>query len=77
MSDTAPAKGQSFDKISADFQSLIMPGITHWQHGKFFGYFPGVVTFESILGDMYSSSVTNPGFNVGLRGRGGRQVSQK
>lgn len=42
-----------------------MPGITHWQHGKWFGYFPSVVTFESILGDLYSSSVTNPGFNVG------------
>lgn len=41
-----------------------MPGITHWQHQKWFGYFPSVVTFESILGDLYSSSVTNPGFNV-------------
>jgi len=50
-----------------------MPGITHWQHGKFFGYFPGIVTFESILGDMYSSSVTNPGFNVSIREKvGGR-----
>jgi hypothetical protein len=52
-----------------------MPGITHWQHGKFFGYFPGIVTFESILGDIYSSSVTNPGFNVSgerQRPQGGR-----
>lgn len=44
-----------------------MPGITHWQHQKWFGYFPSVVTFESILGDLYSSSVTNPGFNVSSR----------
>lgn len=43
-----------------------MPGITHWQHQKWFGYFPSVVTFESILGDLYSSSVTNPGFNVSV-----------
>lgn len=50
-----------------------MPGITHWQHPKFFAYFPSIVTFESILGDMYSSSVTNPGFNVSERGRGERR----
>ncbi|KAL1405947.1 hypothetical protein Q8F55_007629 [Vanrija albida] len=54
---------QPFAAIAADFQTHILPGITHWQHGKFFAYFPACVTFESILADMYSSSVTNPGFN--------------
>ncbi|BEJ10639.1 hypothetical protein CspHIS471_0100610 [Cutaneotrichosporon sp. HIS471] len=63
LSTTPPTKGEAFPAIAADFQKLVMPGITHWQHPKFFAYFPSVVTFESILGDMYSSSVSNPGFN--------------
>jgi aromatic-L-amino-acid decarboxylase len=46
-------------------QSLIpIPGITHWQHPKFMAYFPAISTYESMLGELYSSSVSNPGFNV-------------
>lgn len=43
-----------------------MPGITHWQHPSFFAYFPSITNFESILADMYATSVSNPGFNVSL-----------
>ncbi|TXT08689.1 hypothetical protein VHUM_02817 [Vanrija humicola] len=60
---SAPTTGQPFAEIAADFQKHIVPGLTHWQHGKFFAYFPACTTFESMLGDLYSSSVTNPGFN--------------
>ncbi|KAG8681046.1 hypothetical protein FRC09_017799, partial [Ceratobasidium sp. 395] len=38
-------------------------GITHWQHPSFFAYFPTANTFESVLADLLSSSVSNPGFN--------------
>jgi aromatic-L-amino-acid decarboxylase len=41
-----------------------IPGITHWQHPKFMAYFPAISTYESMLGELYSSSVSNPGFNV-------------
>jgi hypothetical protein len=41
-----------------------MPGITHWQHPSFFAFFPSITNFESILADMYATSVSNPGFNV-------------
>ncbi|ORY27788.1 putative aromatic-L-amino-acid decarboxylase [Naematelia encephala] len=60
---SAPARGESMQHILADFQSLILPGITHWQHGKFFAYFPANSTFESMLGDLLATSVSNPGFN--------------
>lgn len=39
-------------------------GLTHWQHPSFFAYFPTACTFEGMLGDLYASSATNPGFNV-------------
>lgn len=62
--DQAPQNSENFDVISSEFQSKILPGITHWAHPKFFAYFPAITNFESILADMLSTSVSNPGFNV-------------
>lgn len=64
MADEAPAQGEDFSAIAKDFQDKILPGITHWQHGRFFAYFPSISTFESMLAELYSASVSNPGFNV-------------
>ena len=65
-SDTAgeaPKTGEDFALVQSDFESLILPGITNWQHGKFMAYFPGISTFESMIADLYATSVSNPGFN--------------
>src|SRR5712692_1907714 len=35
-----PEQGEAMEAIFADFQSLVLPGITHWQHPSFFAYFP-------------------------------------
>jgi aromatic-L-amino-acid decarboxylase len=35
----APEEGESFERIFADFETLIVPGITHWNHPRFFAYF--------------------------------------
>ncbi len=35
----APVAGEPFDRIFDDFESLIVPGITHWNHPRFFAYF--------------------------------------
>jgi aromatic-L-amino-acid decarboxylase len=59
-----PTKGENIDAIADDFQNLIMPGVTHWQHPSFFAYFPAAGTLESIIGDLYASTAMNPGFNV-------------
>ncbi|KAJ9100086.1 hypothetical protein QFC19_005766 [Naganishia cerealis] len=63
LPDHAPEKGEEFSVIAKDFQEQIMPGITHWQHPSFFAFFPSITNFESILADMYATSVSNPGFN--------------
>jgi aromatic-L-amino-acid decarboxylase len=68
LTDHAPEKGEDFSVIARDFQEQIMPGITHWQHPSFFAYFPSITNFESILADMYATSVSNPGFNVSFLG---------
>ncbi|RXW21325.1 hypothetical protein EST38_g4541 [Candolleomyces aberdarensis] len=61
--DEAPENGEDFTKIADDVKEMILPGLTRWQHPSFFAYFPTACTFEGILGDLYSSSLSNPGFN--------------
>ncbi|KAH9967310.1 pyridoxal phosphate-dependent transferase [Russula dissimulans] len=61
--DSAPQKGEEWASIIDDYQKVILPGLTHWQHPSFFAYFPAGCTFEGMLGDLLSSSTTNPGFN--------------
>ncbi|KAH8114437.1 pyridoxal phosphate-dependent transferase [Phellopilus nigrolimitatus] len=62
--DHAPEQGEDFQEIADDYQKLILPGLTIWQHPSFFAYFPTASTFEGMLGDLYASSTANPGFNV-------------
>ena len=35
-----PEHGEPFEAIFADFQKVVLPGITHWQHPLFCAYFP-------------------------------------
>ncbi|MDQ2991954.1 MAG: pyridoxal-dependent decarboxylase [Candidatus Eremiobacteraeota bacterium] len=36
---SAPETGESFDALMDDFERVILPGITHWNHPRFFAYF--------------------------------------
>lgn len=53
----APERSEKFEKIFADFESIILPGITHWQSPSFFAYFPANNSFPSILGELLSSAL--------------------
>jgi len=35
----APEEGEPFERIMADFESVVLPGITHWNSPRFFAYF--------------------------------------
>jgi aromatic-L-amino-acid/L-tryptophan decarboxylase len=39
LPSSPPDEGESFDTIFRDFEALIVPGITHWNHPRFFAYF--------------------------------------
>jgi aromatic-L-amino-acid decarboxylase len=34
-----PLEGETFDAIFDDFETLVLPAITHWNHPRFFAYF--------------------------------------
>src|SRR5579871_4091577 len=39
LPEAAPEDPESFETIFADFERLVVPGITHWNHPRFFAYF--------------------------------------
>jgi len=53
----APTDSESFDRIFDDFKSIIVPGMTHWQHPGFFGYFPSNNSEPSILAEMLTATM--------------------
>lgn len=57
LPEQAPMNGESFDQMLSDVNSIIMPGITHWQSPNFFAYFPANSSGPSILGDLLSSGL--------------------
>jgi aromatic-L-amino-acid decarboxylase len=50
-----PETGESFEKILGDVDQLIVPGMTHWSHPMFLGYFGWTTTGPGILGEMLSA----------------------
>lgn len=52
-----PATAEPFDAILADLDAIVVPGLSHWQHPSFFGYFPSNGTLASVLGDFVSTGL--------------------
>ena len=48
----APEASEPFETILADIDRLIVPGMVHWSHPMFFGYFGWTTTAPAILGEI-------------------------
>jgi aromatic-L-amino-acid/L-tryptophan decarboxylase len=54
---SAPEGPESVEAILADFERLVMPGITHWNHPSFHGYFAVTGSAPGILGEMLAATL--------------------
>ncbi len=52
-----PDQGEDMTQIMADFEHIVMPGMTHWQHPRFFAYFPANASPPSMLAEMLVNTV--------------------
>lgn len=52
-----PRAGEPFGALFEDFRSLIVPGMTHWNHPGWFAYFPGNNSPPSVLGEMLTATI--------------------
>ena len=51
------AAGRSYDELIADFETKILPGITHWNHPAFLAYFSITGSQAGILGELLSAAL--------------------
>ena len=54
-----PQMAEQMDVIMQDFEDIILPGMTHWQHPRFFAYFPANATPPSMLADMLVTTIAS------------------
>lgn len=52
-----PEQPEPFAGILHDLDTIIVPGVSHWQHPSFFGYFPANSELASVLGDYISTGL--------------------
>jgi aromatic-L-amino-acid decarboxylase len=52
-----PQAPEGFEAVLRDLDQVIVPGLSHWQHPQFFGYFPSNGELSSVLGDYLSTGL--------------------
>src|SRR5688572_28227372 len=60
---SGPESGESLEQILADFESLILPAVTHWNHPRFFNYFACTASVPGIIAEMLTASMNTNGLN--------------
>ncbi|HEX6870795.1 MAG TPA: pyridoxal-dependent decarboxylase [Micromonosporaceae bacterium] len=53
----APQTGDTFPDLAGDLTDLVLPGLTHWQHPRFFAYFPANTSGPSVLADLVCAGI--------------------
>jgi aromatic-L-amino-acid decarboxylase len=56
-----PEHGEPWQSWLLDVDDIVLPGIVHWQHPSFFGYFPGASCEPAILGEILSAGIAVQG----------------
>ena len=58
---SAPELPEDMAEIFRDFERIIVPGLTHWQHPSFFAYFPANNSRPSVLAEMLTAALGTQG----------------
>lgn len=56
-----PEMAEPMEAIFADFDRIVPPGITHWQHPRFFAYFPANASPASMLAEQLANAIAAQG----------------
>ncbi len=52
-----PDKPEDFEAVIADLDRIVLPGLSLWQHPRFFGYFPANALPAGVLADLVSTGL--------------------
>ncbi|MGZ3499645.1 MAG: pyridoxal phosphate-dependent decarboxylase family protein, partial [Vulcanimicrobiaceae bacterium] len=54
---SAPEEPEAFDTIMADFERIVLPGITHWNHPRFFAYFATSAAPVAVIAEALAATL--------------------
>lgn len=57
LPERGPEAGEPFDDIFADFERILVPALTHWNHPGFFAYFPATTSASGVLAEFLSAAL--------------------
>ena len=61
LPEPPPEAAEPMEAIFADFDRIVPPGITHWQHPRFFAYFPANASPASMLAEQLANAIAAQG----------------
>ena len=65
-----PEQGEPFSAVLADLDGIVVPGLTHWNHPRFFAYFsitgsaPGILAELAIAAINSNAMTWRPGWRL-------------
>ncbi|MFH1480485.1 MAG: pyridoxal-dependent decarboxylase, partial [Pseudomonadota bacterium] len=57
LPEKPPVESEGMEKILEDFNNIVLPGMTHWQHPSFFAYFPANSSEPSLLAEFLTAAL--------------------
>lgn len=54
---TPPQQGAALQDLLAQIEHCVTPGVTHWNHPRFFAYFPSNTGYPSVLADLLTAGL--------------------
>jgi aromatic-L-amino-acid decarboxylase len=59
---SAPEEGEPFSAVLRDLDEVLLPGVTHWQHPRYFAYFATSSSEPAILAEFLAATLNSVAF---------------
>ena len=59
LPDRAPEDGEPFSEVLRDLDEVLLPGVTHWQHPRYFAYFATSSSEPAILAELLAATLNS------------------
>jgi aromatic-L-amino-acid/L-tryptophan decarboxylase len=56
---SAPEEAEPFSAVLRDLDEVLLPGVTHWQHPRYFAYFATNASRPGILAELLAAALNN------------------
>jgi aromatic-L-amino-acid decarboxylase len=59
LPSSPPEQGEPFAAVLRDLDEILLPGVTHWQHPRFFAYFANTASEPGILAELLTAALNS------------------